>query len=142
MNVYLDDILVFSKNKEEHWKHLREVLGIIQKERLISKRKKCYFAKESVEFLGYVMGKTEIRPIQSKVHVIANIPPLKFVKEAQRFLAMVNYYRKFIKGSSVIAKPISKFISGLVDLTEAQDISFWQLKDALTSKLLLVDFKT
>lgn len=141
VNVYLDDILVFSKSKEEHWKHLEKVLGIIQKEKLIAKRKKCHFAKESVEFLGYIVGKSGIRPIQSKVDAIANMPPPKSVKEAQRFLGMVNYYRKFIKRCSVIAKPISEFISGSVGWTKAQDTSFQQLKDALISKPVLVAFK-
>lgn len=139
--VYLDDILTFSETEEEHWNHLDHVLGILKRERLIAKLKKCHFFEEKVEFLGYQLSYNAIRPIQEKCEAIAAYPTPKTIKEAQRFLGTINYYRKFIPRCSEKARSIIKFITQESKWGEAQNKSFAELKKALMQEPLLVPFK-
>lgn len=139
--VYLDDILVHSATVDEHWKHLDIVLQRLQKEKLIVKKKKCNFAAQSVEFLGYTISKNKIQPLISKCAAIDNFPTPKTVKDAQRFLGMINYYRRFIPRCSHIQQPIQDFIHGKVKWSNEQDDSFALLKSHLTSNPILVSFK-
>jgi len=60
--VYLDDILIFSNPKEEHWRYIEQVLQILQQEKLVAKDKRCHFATHAVEFLGYLIGHNKMTP--------------------------------------------------------------------------------
>ena len=106
--VYLDDILVISTSEKQHIEHLNTVLGRLQEHQLIAKEKKCQFLQTEVEFLGYHISEHCIRPIKGKCDAIHAIPPCKSIKDAQRFLGMINYYRRFIPtvGCSPFACPI------------------------------------
>ncbi|SSD61661.1 related to Transposon Ty3-G Gag-Pol polyprotein [Saccharomycodes ludwigii] len=140
VGVYLDDILVFSKSKEEHLNHLDVVLDRLKSEGLIAKLKKCHFLQSSVEFLGYQISAGKIEPLQGKTDAICAFPTPRSVKEAQRFLGMVNYYRRFIKGCSIIARPINTFISGEATWGVTQDKALKSLKRALQEQPVLIPF--
>lgn len=140
--VYLDDILIFSNSNEDHWKHLDEVLRRLQKESLVAKLKKCHFAQTKVEYLGYVIGHNSIEPVHDKCTAIKEFPTPKTIKDAQRFLGMINYYRRFIKDCSKFSRPIIEFITKNATWSEDQEIAFSALKTALMNKPLLVPFKT
>jgi len=64
---YLDDILIFSNSKEEHWRHIERVLQILQDEKLVAKDKRCHFANHPVEFLGY----SEFNGVASKASFLS-----------------------------------------------------------------------
>lgn len=95
--VYIDDILVHSKNREEHVGHLRIILNEFSKQGIILSSKKALFFKPNIEFLGVEIGngKIKLQPHISK-KVIA-FPPFRTIKELQAFLGLVNYAGPFIK---------------------------------------------
>jgi len=96
--VFLDDILIYSKSPEDHAVHLRKVFDVLRQQRLFPKKSKCEFAKESVEFLGHVVSSRGLGHGGEKVQAVRDWKAPENVKELQRFLGFVNYYRRFIKG--------------------------------------------
>lgn len=87
--VYLDDILIFTKSREEHVKHVkhvRKVLDVFRKEQLFLKMSKCEFGKTSLVYLGHIVGGGELKIDPSKVSVIVNWPIPKSVTEVRSFL--------------------------------------------------------
>lgn len=85
----LDDILVFSKTSPDHWQHLDQILGRLANQNLIFKRKKCQFAREKVEFLGYVIEYNGIKSVQAKCEAIERFSTPDNDMAAQRFLGMI-----------------------------------------------------
>lgn len=138
--VYLDDILIHSRDLNEHWNHIDTVLGRLKKEELIVKKKKCMFQADAVEFLGHRISNKGLRPLISKSAAIDKFPTPRTVKEAQRFLGILNYYRKFIEGCSKIQQPIQDFIHGKTPWSDAQTDSFNKLKAAFMPNPILVAF--
>jgi hypothetical protein len=94
--VYLDDVLVYSENKEEHIQHVRQVVQKLKSKGLPIKAKKCEFFKKEVPFLGHIIGNGEIKMDQSKIQSLLDWPTPETVKHVQQFLGLGNYYRKFI----------------------------------------------
>jgi hypothetical protein len=100
--VYLDDILIFSKDQETHDKHVRLVLATLREHGLYAKMEKCEFDKSSVAFLSYVISPDGIFMDKSKVETIQCWAIPSSIKDVQRFLGFANFYRRFIKGYSKI----------------------------------------
>jgi len=94
---YLDDIMIYSKILEEHVSHVFKVLECLNTRNLHLKPKKCEFHREEVDFLGFVVGRHEVRMDSKKLQAIKEWKPLINVKEVQSFLGFINYDRKFIK---------------------------------------------
>ena len=94
--VYIDDILVASETEEEHLKDLKVVLDLLRENGLVTNREKCILGRSSIEFLGYRVDANGISPLPERVEAIRQMKRPTSVKELQRFLGMVNYYRKFI----------------------------------------------
>uniref|UniRef100_A0A3B3DPC6 Gypsy retrotransposon integrase-like protein 1 n=1 Tax=Oryzias melastigma TaxID=30732 RepID=A0A3B3DPC6_ORYME len=110
--VYIDDILVYSKTLDEHVSHVRQVLQRLIKNNLYAKREKCVFHQTSISFLGYVIGAQGVAMDQSKVDAVLNWPQPTNVKELQRFLGFANFYRRFIRGFSTVATPLTSLLRG------------------------------
>ena len=104
---YLDDVLIFSKTKEEHIQHVKTVLNILLENHLYCKLKKCEFFKSSVKFLGYNISADGISMCEDKVEAILNWPTPKSVKEIQQFLGLANFYRRFISNFSKLVQPLT-----------------------------------
>ncbi len=104
--VYLDDILIFSKNQEDHDKHVRLVLATLREHGLYAKLEKCEFDKSSVAFLGYVISLDGIFMDKSKVETIQCWATPSSIKDVQCFLGFANFYHRFIKGYSKITPPL------------------------------------
>ena len=104
---YLDDVLIFSKTKEEHVQHVRKVLTKLREKDLPVKLSKCEFHKHSISFLGYTVSENGLGPDPNKVSAIDQWPEPKNVKDVQAVLGILNYYRKFIEGFSAIAQPLT-----------------------------------
>ena len=105
--VYLDDILIFTKDLTEHREIVSRVLQILQENKLSLKPQKCKFEKEEMKYLGMIIGHRKVRMDPVKVVAVADWPILKNKKEVQQFLGFANYYRRFIRGFSGIAKPLT-----------------------------------
>ena len=108
---YLDDVLIFSKNPEEHLRHIETIFERIRQHGLKLKLKKCAFFKEKTEYLGFVISKDGVKPDPKKVEAIRDLPEPKSVREIRGFIGMCSYYRRFVPNFSKIAEP-------LIDLTK------------------------
>ncbi|KAK1620977.1 hypothetical protein QYE76_026494 [Lolium multiflorum] len=137
--VFIDDILIYSKDKEEHAKHLKIVLQILREHQLYAKFSKCKFWLDSVEFLGHVITKEGIAVNPSKVQSVLEWKSPKNAKEIRGFLGMAGYYRRFIEGFSKIAGPMTKLLKKNTPFvwTDECEASFQTLKDKLTTTPVL-----
>ena len=136
--VYLDDILVYSKNDEDHEKHVRQVLQRLREHQLYARSSKCTFFTDIVEYLGHIIGPDGIKPNPALVKAIIEFPQPRTFKELQSFLGLANYYRKFIKNYSNISLPLTDVLqhasnSRSVMFTNAMIQAFHALKQALTN---------
>ncbi len=137
--VFIDDILIYSKDKEEHAKHLKIVLQILREHQLYPKFSKCKFWLDSVEFLGHVITKEGIAVNPSKVQSVLEWNSPKNAKEIRGFLGMAGYYRRFIEGFSKIAGPMTKLLKKNTPFvwTDECEASFQKLKEKLTTAPVL-----
>jgi hypothetical protein len=108
--VFIDDILVYSRNEEEHEEHLRLVLQKLRHHRLYVKLSKCEFWLKQVAFLGYITSKGGISVDPSKIQDVLSWNPPMSVGEIQTFLGLSGYYRRFIEGFSKISKPMIELL--------------------------------
>ena len=90
--VYIDDILIYSKNDQEHQQHIRQVLEILRANKLYGKISKCEFFKEAVEYLGHIISPAGIATDPKKVETMKQWPIPTNLKELQSFLGLCNYY--------------------------------------------------
>ncbi|GKC75324.1 putative reverse transcriptase domain-containing protein, partial [Tanacetum coccineum] len=106
--VFIDDILVYSKDEEEHEKHSKIILELLKKERLYAKFSKCDFWLDSVQFMGYVIDRSGVHVDPAKIEAIKSWAALTTPMEVRQFLGLAGYYRRFIKGFSLISKLLTK----------------------------------
>jgi hypothetical protein len=110
MVVFIDDILVYSQNEEEHAKHLRIVLTQLCDKQLYAKFSKCEFWLKKVPFLGHVLSKDGILVDPTKVQEVLDWKAPTTVSEVRSFLGLAGYYRRFILDFSKIAKPMTQLL--------------------------------
>ncbi|KAK3561109.1 hypothetical protein QTP86_028317, partial [Hemibagrus guttatus] len=108
--VYIDDILIYSRNMAEHRQHVAKVLERLRKFQLFLKVEKCSFHQPSVQFLGYKIDSSGIQMDEGKITAIRNWPAPTTMKELQRFLGFANFYRRFIQNYSSIANPLTSLL--------------------------------
>ncbi|GBC33494.1 enzymatic polyprotein, putative [Rhizophagus irregularis DAOM 181602=DAOM 197198] len=137
--VYLDDIMIYSKNFEEHVEHIDKVLNKLKKNNLIVKLKKCKFGERNIEFLGHIVGRDGLKPDAKKVEKIKEIKIPETVTQVRSFLGLCSYYRRFIKNFAKIAKPLYHLVKKDVpfEWTEKQQEAFEELKIRLMEKPVL-----
>ncbi|GJX23662.1 putative reverse transcriptase domain-containing protein [Tanacetum coccineum] len=97
--VFIDDILVYSKDKEEHGKHLKIILELLKKEILYAKFSKCDFWLDSIQFLGHVMDRSGVHVDPAKIEAIKSWVASTMPTEVRQFLGLAGYYRRFIEGN-------------------------------------------
>ncbi|KAJ9565014.1 LOW QUALITY PROTEIN: hypothetical protein OSB04_000980 [Centaurea solstitialis] len=137
--VFIDDILIYSKSKEEHVEHLREVLEVLRKEKLYAKFSKCDFWLQEVQFLGHLVNREGIKVDPAKVEAVMKWETPKTPTEVRSFLGLAGYYRRFIQDFSKIAVPLTRltrkserFVWG-----EEQEVAFDTLRRKLYEALVL-----
>jgi hypothetical protein len=104
--VFIDDILIYSKNKEEHAKHLRIVLTRLREHQLYAKFSKCTFWLEEIQFLGHVLSTKGIVVDPSKVKDILEWNSPTTIHHVRSFLGLAGYYRRFIPDSPRLLNPL------------------------------------
>jgi hypothetical protein len=137
--VFIDDVIIFSKNLEEHVEHCRKVLEKCKKHNMKINLTKSKFLQTTVEYLGHEISANGIFPHSRNTEKVKNFPPIKNADMARSFLGLSGYYRKFIPNYAAVAEP-------LVRLTRKKQPFIWgteqikayeQLKDALVKPPIL-----
>jgi hypothetical protein len=133
--VYLDDILIFSKTRQEHLADLDAVLKILQEHHLYANLNKCEFARKEVQYLGHIVNAHGILPDPAKIKAIRDWPIPAHTRELLSFLGLANFYRRFIKSYSHRSAALTDLTSKNrpFEWTEAQQRAFQDIKDALTT---------
>lgn len=139
LHVFLDDCIIFDKDKEAHDARLIAVMKIFRENRIQLKIKKCAFYARSFIYLGHIISENGIKPNPQKIHVIKYYPRPTTVKELQSFLGLSSYFRRYVKNFSQICKPLTVLLKkGRPFIwTEQQQIAMDKLKKALTEDIIL-----
>ncbi|XP_048493450.1 uncharacterized protein LOC125493999 [Beta vulgaris subsp. vulgaris] len=137
--VFIDDILVYSKNEVEHEKHLRLILDILRKHKWFAKFSKCEIWLKEVLFLGHVITKDGIMVGLSNIKAVVDWESPKNVFEIRSFLGLAGYYRRFVKDFSKIAQSLTKLMrkESMFLWSEGCEKAFQELKKCLTIAPLL-----
>jgi hypothetical protein len=132
--VFIDDILIYSQNEQEHEEHLRKVLQRLRDCQLYAKLSKCEFWISEVLFLGHIINREGLAVDPKKVTTILDWKAPKDV------IGMAGYYRRFIEGFSKIARPMTTLLAKKVEFkwTPSCQKSFETLKEKLTTTLVLI----
>ncbi|CAI7767097.1 unnamed protein product [Closterium sp. NIES-53] len=108
--VYLDDILIYSKDMKQHVEHLRRVFEILRRERFYVKLSKIEFALKKVQFLGHMVSAQGVHVDQKKIEAVRTWKTPENVKELQQFLGFANYYSRFVPNYAEIAAPLTNLL--------------------------------
>nr|VZI00481.1 unnamed protein product [Spirometra erinaceieuropaei] len=137
---YIDDLLVATSTTEEHMEHLTTVFDHLQQFGVVLNPSKCVFGVPSLEFLGHLVDSHGIRPLPSKVAAIRDFPPPTSKRQLQRFLGMVNFYRRFLPNCADLMLPLTNMLSGPkgpLELTGEALTAFERIKNSLADATLL-----
>ncbi|CAN0827436.1 Transposon Tf2-9 polyprotein [Linum grandiflorum] len=137
--VFIDDILIYSKNKVEHGEHLIIVLQRLREKELYAKFSKCGFWLKEALFLGHIISGQGVEVDPKKIEAVVNWVPPKDASGVRSFLVLAGYYRRFVDGFSTIAAPLTKLLrkEAKYALSEACQRSFEELKRRLTTAPIL-----
>ncbi len=139
--VYQDDVLVYSNSWAEHVSNVKLVLDRPRKHKLYVKMSKCTFGVQEVDYLGFLLraGKLAMNPSKAKTIEVLETPTNK--NEIQSFLGLVNYYRRFIRNCSEIAKPLTELTKNLpFKWSSTVNVAFLELKKAIINEPVLTQF--
>nr|GFB78427.1 reverse transcriptase domain-containing protein [Tanacetum cinerariifolium] len=139
MIVFIDNILIYSKEEKEHEEHLKAILELLKKEELYAKFSKCEFWIPKVQFLGHVIDSQGIHVDPAKIEFVKDWASPKSPTKIRQFLGLARYYRRFIDGFSKIAKPMTKLTQKKVKFKwgNKQEVAFQLLKQKLYSASIL-----
>jgi hypothetical protein len=141
--VYLDDILIYSATFDQHLHHLKLVFDIFDTNKLVLSPSKCEIAVTRVEFLGYIVSEHTLTPNTDAIQAILDLQEPRTLKETNKFLGGLAYYRKFVPQFAHTAAPIHKITNltkdkrHLFKWTDEQSKAFFDLKRMLTTELYL-----
>jgi len=110
--VYIDDILVASKDHEEHRKHLRILFERLRQHGVTINPAKCHLGKPVVTYLGYLIDEKGSRPLPERVEIIKKYPQPQTIAELRRFLGILNFYRRFMRDAANIQASLHDLIRG------------------------------
>ncbi|KAJ4745297.1 polyprotein [Rhynchospora pubera] len=132
--VFFDDILGYSKSMKEHQEHLKVVLQVLVDNKLYAKLSKCEFGVTQLEYLGHIISPKGVATDRKKVEAMKQWAIPSNVKELRGFLGLTGYYRRFVKGYGVIAKPLTyQLKKNAFAWTKEADEAFTALKEAMSN---------
>ena len=140
---YLDDILIYSKNMDEHVALVRKVLQKLKENQLAVAGHKSIFHASEFEFLGYMVNQEGLKMSERTVESITTWETPRNIQDIQRFLGFTNYYRRFIKNFSALCRPLTDSLKKTdkeFKWTELHQHRFNELKKAFTSAPILRHF--
>ena len=135
MVLFIDDNLIYLKDRSSHELYLRNILSTLREQKLYAKLSKCEFGLDEVAFLGHVISKEGVSADPAKTQAIREWPTSKTVSNIKRFLGLTNYYRRFVKGCSKISRPMASLMKKeckFVWTLECEKV-FSALKESLTT---------
>lgn len=138
--VYLDDILVASKNPADHDTHLCTVFQLLSDNGLVVNRAKCIFGATELTYLDHLINNKGISPLPSRVHTVLDFPTPDSIASLQRFLGMINYYHRFLPHLAEKLLPLHEATKGTgqtITWTPECQAAFETAKASLTSTTLL-----
>jgi len=138
--VFIDDILIYSRTKEEHADHLRTVLEVLREHQLYGKLSKCEFWLDEVQFLGHVISSRGISVDPSKIETVLKWERPQTVTEVRSFLGLAGYYRRFVEGFSKMVSPLTQLTrkDQPFSWTDKCDECFEEMKRRLTTAPILI----
>ena len=137
--VFIDDVIVGTETEEGHDELVAEVVKRLEENDLYVKPEKCKWKVKEVEFLGVVIGPEGIKMKKEKVKGVLEWPIPKCVKDIQKFLGLANYYRRFIEGFAMVARPLHDLVKKdkKWDWMEREEKAFRKLKERFTKEPVL-----
>lgn len=136
---YMDDILVPSVSFDEGLERLATMFTKFREANLTLKLSKCYFFQTSVDFLGFEITSSGIRPGSKKIEAVKDFPTPQNVHNVRQFVGLASFFRKFIKNFAILAKPLTGLLKNDTPWVwgEEQQNAFQVLKDKLISRPIL-----
>ncbi|CAI7901821.1 unnamed protein product [Closterium sp. NIES-53] len=137
--IYLDDILVYSRDKQQHLADLEAVFTVLDKHRLLTKGSKCEFFQDRLEFLGHVISEAGVEIDPKKLDTVKAWHPPTNITELQSFLGFVYYVRRFVPDMARLTAPLTDLLRKGVTFTwgEKEHAAFSTLKNVLCSPPVL-----
>ena len=137
--IYMDDILIHSKNAEEHQRHLRLVLERLRDHQLYCKISKCKFTLGSVQYLGNVVSADGVRPDPAKVQLVQSWPAPRNVPQLRSFVGLASHFRKFMRDFASLSAPLTALFRKNAPWrwAQAEQVAFAAIKTALTTAPVL-----
>jgi len=117
---YIDGILIASTDHQTHEKHLRLILDRLRNFGLSINFSKCIFGVEEIDYLGYRINQHGIKPLPDRIAAIQDIPRPKTIQELRRFLGILNFYHRFLKGTARVQAPLNAYLVGAVKKDKRQ----------------------
>ena len=140
VEVYIDDVLIFSRTIEEHIHHLCKVLEQLRSANLKLKPTKCHFLRQSLEYLGHIITPTGLKLNPKQLEAVQEFPVPTSVSQVRQFLGLMSYYRRFIKNFATIASLLHSLTRKNAEFVWSEEcqLAFDLLKQKLTTAPVLV----
>ena len=140
VSVYIDDLLVYSRTLEKYLNHLSKVMDRLREVNLKLQPAKCYFCKQTVEFLGHVLTPQGLLPNPKCVTAVQNFPVPSNVTELRQILGLASYYRRFVAQFAYVAAPLHRLTGKDVRWEWSKDCetASHELKQQLLNSSILV----
>jgi hypothetical protein len=140
---YVDDILIASENMQQHLEHVEIVLNRLSQHGIVINPKKCTFGAQELKFLGVKITPAGIEPLPEKIEAISKMEFPKTSKGLQRFLGMINYYRRWLPHAAELQAPLNALLNGCtrknvpIKSTKETALAFENCKKALAQATTL-----
>lgn len=130
--IFFDDILIYSKTFSEHLEHLKTTFEVLSINQFFLKLSKCSFATSQVDYLGHIVSRRGVEPVPTKIEAIQQWPTPQSARAVWGFLGLLGFYRRFIKGYTTIAAPLTVLLAkDSFSWNSEAEQAFIKLKDAL-----------
>ncbi|GFU44915.1 retrovirus-related Pol polyprotein from transposon 17.6 [Trichonephila clavipes] len=137
---YFDDLLIASSSEDEHLDHLHQIFSRLRDYILKLNSDKCVLSKACVKFLGCLITAEGVKPLPDKVEAITNFPKPYTISQLRRFLAMLNFYRRFLPHAAEAQAPLNKLLTNCkkndklpVPWNEEAETAFMKCKSSLAN---------